>query len=274
MPNELTTRIPFAFARSALFRPAEHRGETFNCTEIPSASDYPISLHYTGPELTLSHSVAWQALVALAYKHNKGTTPALTIRLIDILRAMGRNSVQTHAKRWVRSLVDDLSHATVLTSTPRHLFNGPLLARVESAGAGKITVDFAAGMDAFLFDEVVKISMGAKQTVAAYPLAQWLHDYVASHRSTYEVPIETLQRLTDTHLSTATFRSRITKALSRLQSAGLVQSYSLSERSLKFTKAKTAVVLLPKKTGQTFRGRPRHDVASVMASGLRTRVPL
>lgn len=273
MTNVLTTRIPFAFARSALFRPAEHRGETFYCTEIPSASDYPISLQYSGPELTTCHSVAWQALVALAFRHNKSTSPALTVRLIDVLRAMGRTSVQTHAKRWVRSLIDDLTHASVLVSTPRQTFNGPLVARVENAGAGKILVDFAPGMDAFLLDEVVKISMDAKQSVAAYPLARWLHDYVASHRSTYEVQLETLQRLTDTRLSAATFRSRIAKALSRLQSSGLIQSFSLTQRTLKFTKAKTGVVLLPKHNLGPIRPPSRYGAAVAIAS-VRTRVPL
>ena len=245
MSHALTTRIPFAFARSALFRPAEHRGDTFAFTEIPSACDYPITLHYSGPELTPCHATAWQALVAIAFDRNQGTTPTLAVRLIDILRAMGRSSIQTHAKRWLRSLLEDLANASVTFSTPRQNFNGPLLAFIADAGNGTVLVEFPAQMDGLLSNEVVHMPVASKAGITSFPLASWLHDYIATHRDVYEIPLTTLHALCGSTLALATFRRRVCRALDVISNQSTVLTrYALNGDTLTLHKRRTRVVLL------------------------------
>lgn len=254
MTNELTTRIPFAFARSALFRPAEHRGETFNCTEIPAATDYEISLHYSGPELTPCHATAWQAVIAIAFDRNKGTAKPLTVKLIDILRAMGRTSIQTHAKRWLRSLLNDLAKAKVAFTSRLHSFNGLLLALIEDAGNGTVRVDFPAGMDDVLSIEAVSIPLASKAGLTSFALASWLHDYIATHHNVYQISLKRLHALCGSTLTHAMFRRRLRSALDAVVKQPNGQSrhslvlarYTLMSDAVTFHKRPTKV-LMPKK---------------------------
>lgn len=244
MTEELTTRIPFAFARSALFRPAEHRGETFNCTAIPAATDYEISLHYTGPELTTCHATAWQALVAIAFARNRGTAPALSIRLIDVLRAMGRTSIQTHAKRWLRSLMGDLALAKVTFTTPLHAFDGPLLAMVEDVGNGTVRIHFPARMDDVLSIEMVRMPLASKAGLTSFPLASWLHDYIATHHNVYQISLKRLHTLCGSTLALATFRRRVCRALDAIINHSTVLTrYTLKSDTLILHKPLTGVAL-------------------------------
>ncbi len=246
MDKNLTTRIPFAFARSALFRPAERVGKVLSNVVVPAADDYRIELNYSGPELTPFHALAWQALVALAFRENKGTDAPLEVRLIDVLRAMGRTSIQTHAKRWLRGLLDDLTLARVAVSSRRHAFQGALLDGLLDLGNGRVSVLFSNDMSELLADEVVMMPMTSKQGLSAYPLAMWLHDYIATHQGVYEVPTKTLHRLAGSCLELGTFNVRLRNALDRVRSVGtLLERYTLDAKDLKLHKRKTRVVLLP-----------------------------
>lgn len=275
METTLTTRIPFAFARSALFRPAERVGKVLGNVVIPAADDYRIELNYSGPELTPFHALAWQALVALAYRDNKGTDAPLTIRLIDVLRAMGRTSIQTHAKRWLRRLLDDLTLARVAVTSRRHAFQGVLLDGLLDLGNGRVTVFFSNAMTDLLADEVVQMPMASKQGLGAYPLALWLHDYIATHKAVYEVPIKTLHRLAGSCLELGTFRLRLRKALDKLRaSGGLLERYTLDDKGLTLHKAKTRVVLLPAAARAARHGQGRVASSAGQARQQRMRVPL
>jgi hypothetical protein len=245
MPHELTTRIPFAFARSALFRPAERRGDVFNLTEIPSASDYAITLHYTGPELSPCHATAWQALVALAFERNKCVERPLDVKLIDILRAMGRTSIQTHAKRWLGTLLAELTSAHVHVSSPRQQFHGLLLSTAESMSNGVVRVTFPQGMAQLLSNEVVHMPVASKAGLTAYPLACWLHDYLSTHHQVYEIPLTTLHTLCGSALVPATFRRRVCDALEAVSAhSSVLTRYSVQKGILTLHKKRTRVVLL------------------------------
>ncbi len=275
MEKTLTTRIPFAFARSALFRPAERIGKVLGNVVVPAADDYRIELNYSGPELTPFHALAWQALVALAFHENKGTGDALEVRLIDVLRAMGRTSIQTHAKRWLRGLLDDLTLARVAVNTRRQAFHGALLDGILDLGNGKVSVFFAEGMADLLADEVVMMPMASKQGLGAYPLALWLHDYIATHQKVYEVPTKTLHRLAGSCLELGTFRLRLRKALDRLRaSGGLLERYTLDATGLTLHKGKTRVVLLPAAAQAASHWQRRVAKSAAQARQQRARVPL
>lgn len=244
MEKNLTTCIPFAFARSALFRPAERTGKMLGNVIVPAAKDYRIDLNYSGPELTPCHALAWQALVALAYRENKGTDAPLEVRLIDVLRAMGRTSIQTHAKRWLRALLDDLTLARVAINTRHHDFHGALLDGILDLGNGKVSVFFAAEMSGLLSIEAVTMPMASKHGLSGYPLALWLHDYIATHKKVYEIPTKTLHHLTGSCLELGTFRRRLRSALDRVRASGpLLERYTLDADTLTIHKSRTGVLM-------------------------------
>ena len=274
MKHDLITRIPFAFARSALFRPAERSAPSVNA-DIPAAHDYKISVNYNGPALTPCHATAWQAIVAIAYKENNGVAQTLDVRVVDILRAMGRQSVQTHAKRWLRQVITELASATVCINSPRHAFQGLLVKSVVELGNGRLRLTFSPALDVFLQNEVVLVPMASRHELTAHPLASWMHDYIATHHAVYEVPVATLHRLSDSTLTLASFRPRLRSALQAVQASGpLLTHYSIDDDVVTLHKQKTRVVLLNPLAANAKRVASKHDAAVQEARKWRVKVPL
>ncbi len=274
MRHDLTTRIPFAFARSALFRPGE-RGPDLVNADIEAAADYKISINYSGPSLTSCHATAWQALVALAYQRNAGTAATLDIKAIDILRAMGRSSVQTHAKRWLYRLLDELTCATTAITTPRQHFHGQLVACVSQVGNGWLRITFDPALDLFLQDEVVRVRVRSRHQLTAHPLALWLHDYIATHQKVYEVPVKTLHRLCQSSLTTAVFRKRLREALEAVKASGpTLTHYTLEKGVLTLHKQRTSVLLLKPTAVAAKQAASWHQAQVQEARKWRARVPL
>ena len=188
---------------------------------------------------------------------------------------MGRKSVQTHAKRWLRGLLDDLTLARVAVTSRRHAFQGVLLDGLLDLGNGRVSVFFSDGMTDLLADEVVQMPLASKQGLGAYPLALWLHDYIATHKAVYEVPTKTLHRLAGSCLELGTFRHRLRKALDKLRaSGGLLERYTLDDKGLTLHKAKTRVVLLPAAAQGARHEQGRVASSAAQARQQRMRVPL
>jgi hypothetical protein len=242
---------------------------------IAAAQDYPISLTYTGPQLTPCHATAWQALVAIAFARNRGTAMPLDVSLIDLLRAMGRTSVQTNAKRWLRALLKELELAWISVNTPRQSFLGALISCIDPLARGRLRIRFAPGLDQFLADEVVLMPMASKGALSSYPLAAWLHDYIATHQSVYEIPMQTLHTLCGSTLSIPSFRSRIRQALTAVMASGpLLPSCSIGKDRVVLRKQKTRVLLLRPDAAKARRALSKHEAAIQDARKWRARVPL
>jgi hypothetical protein len=271
-----TTRIPFAFARSALFNlpPDWLSGSTPQ--PIAAAQDYEIAVEYAGPRLTCHHAAAWQAVVALAYK-GQGEPVGTDLRLVDLLRAMGVVSVQMHAKkrllRWLAELAD--KDAQVYVKTPRHTYLGKLILDAQDIGRGRVRVELPAALLPLLEDETVRLPMAGRAAFNVYPLAAWLHDYIASHRSVYEVKLDTLRSLSGSVLSRHHFKARLVRALDRVKArAGFFTGYTITGEVLTLRKEKTRVVLLGEKNQAVKGGEYRQARAIAVARLQRSRVPL
>ncbi|EMR0465771.1 hypothetical protein [Stenotrophomonas maltophilia] len=263
-------RIPFAFARSALFSVSpvlrQHSGP------VMAAQDYRLSVEYTGPTLEQHHATAWQAATALAYKANGGQ--ACDLRLVDMLRAMGAQSVQTHAKRRLLRVLAELTAGHLTIKTPRHDYGGPLLA-LRDIGGGRIAFHWPRGLLELLEDETVHLPLNGRATLRRYPLASWLHDYAATHRKVYEIELDTLRGLCGSTLARPQFKARLVPALEKVAKASsFLTGHPLAGDTLTLHKQATRVVLLDRAARASKSAQSRHLDAAQRAASARARVAL
>lgn len=267
----LIARIPFAFARSALFAvSAPSTAVAPNAPRVvPAAQDYPISLHYTGPRLTQGHAAAWQVTTALAAKSLRDE-----VRLIEALRALGLTSIQTHAKRRLLGLLEDLAASRVEVRTRRQNYVGPLLAFRKQAW-GRVSLSWPQGLRDLLEDEAVCVPLEGRAALGAYPLASWLHDYVATHRRVYELDLATLRELCGSSLAAHHFKPRLRRALDQVKaSASFFTRYDIAHGVLTLHKGPTRVLLLDPKAKASKSAATRTLDAAQLAASSRARVVL
>ncbi|KRG54993.1 hypothetical protein ABB25_13010 [Stenotrophomonas koreensis] len=267
----LIARIPFAFARSSLFavsvQPAPESITAMR--EIRAAQDYPISLRQAGPNLTQAHASAWQVVTTLAHK-----SPRDEVRLIDALRALGVASVQTHAKRRLLGLLDDLASSRVEIRTRRQDYRGPMF-EYRKLPRGRVSVTWPPGLRELLEDEAVCLPLDGRAALGAYPLATWLHDYTATHRRVYEIELATLRDLCGSTLTAHHFKPRLVAALDRVKAAApFFERYDIAHGVLTLHKRPTRVLLLDPKARASKSAQTRHLDAAQLAASSRARVAL
>lgn len=263
-------RIPFAFARSALFSVSpvlrQHSGP------VVAAQDYRLSVEYAGPTLEQHHATTWQAATALAYKTNDGQ--ACDLRLVDMLRAMGAKSVQTHAKRHLLRVLAELAAGQVTIKTPRHSYGGRLL-DFRDMGGGLIAFNWPPGLLELLEDETVHLPLDGRAALGRYPLASWLHDYAATHRKVYEIELNTLRGLCGSTLAPPQFKARLLPALEKVAAAStFLTGHPLDGKTLTLHKQATRVVLLDRAARASKSAQSRHLDAVQRAASSRARVAL
>ncbi|WP_213601379.1 hypothetical protein [Pseudoxanthomonas japonensis] len=263
-------RIPFALARSALFPVSPllrlHSGP------VAAAQDYRLCVEYTGHRLEQHHATAWQAATALAYKAQHGK--ACDLRLVDMLRAMGAQSVQTHAKRRLLRVLAELASGHMTIKTPRQGYAGPLLT-FRTVKGGRIAFTWPPGLLELLEDETVHLPLAGRAALGRYPLALWLHDYIATHRQVYEIELDTLRGLCGSRLKRPQFKERLAMALDQVKaSATFFTGYHLDARTLTIHKQATRVVLLDRAARASKSAHTRHQDAVQLAASSRARVAL
>ena len=267
----LIARVPFAFARSALFAPKPYRpgAPQLPMRIIPAAQDYRINLRQSGPCLTQAHASAWQVATTLAAKSSRDE-----VRLIDALRALGLGSVQTAAKRRLLALFDDLAASRVEIDTRRQDYRGPLLA-YRRLPRGRVSLTWPPGMRELLEDEAVYLPLDGRATLGGYPLATWLHDYIATHRRAYEIELEALRQLCGSSLTAHHFKPRLRRALDQVQaSASFFTRYEIAHGALTLHKEPTRVLLLDPKAKASKSAQVRHLDATQRAASARASVCL
>lgn len=263
-------RIPFAFARSALFSVSPVL--RLYSGPVVAAQDYRLSVEYTGPTLEQHHATTWQAATALVYKGNGGQ--ACDLRLVDMLRAMGAKSVQTHAKRRLLRVLTELAAGHVTIKTPRHDYGGRLLV-FRDIGSGRIAFHWPPGLLELLEDETVHLPLDGRAAVGRYPLASWLHDYAATHRKVYEIELDTLRGLCGSTLARPQFRARLVPALEHAAAAStFLTGHPLAGETLTLHKQVTRVVLLDRAARASKSAQSRHLDAAQRAASSRARVVL
>ena len=267
----LIARVPFAFARSALFAPKPyHPGPpALPMRVIPAAQDYRITLSQSGPCLTQAHASAWQVATTLAAR-----SPRDEVRLIDALRALGLASVQTSAKRRFLALFDDLAASRVEIDTRRQDYRGPLFA-YRRLPRGRVSLTWPPGMRELLEDEAVYLPLDGRATLGAYPLATWLHDYIGTHRRAYEIELEALRQLCGSSLTAHHFKPRLRLALDQVQaSASFFTRYEIAHGVLTLHKEPTRVLLLAPQAKAAKVAETQHLDAAQRAARARSQVCL
>ncbi len=267
----LIARVPFAFARSALFAPKPYRpgAPVLPLRVIPAAQDYPITLRQSGPCLTQAHAAAWQVATTLAAKSSRDE-----VRLIDALRALGLTSVQTSAKRRLLALFDDLAASRVEIDTRRQDYQGPLFA-YRRLPRGRVSMVWPPGMRDLLEDEAVYLPLDGRAALGAYPLATWLHDYIATHRRVYEIELEALRELCGSSLTAHHFKPRLRHALDEVRaSASFFTRYEIAHGVLTLHKGSTRVLLLAPQAKASKVAETRHLDAAQKAARSRATVCL
>lgn len=267
----LIARIPFAFARSSLFAASAQPAPSSlaDWRNTTSAQDYPISVRQAGPRLTQAHASAWQVATALAHK-----SPRDEVRLIDGLRALGVSSIQTHAKRRLLGLLDHLAASSVEVRTRRQTYTGPLLL-YRKLPRGRVSLTWPPGLHELLDDEAVWLPLDGRAALGAYPLATWLHDYIATHRHVYEIELSTLRDLCGSTLTAHHFKPRLVAALDRVKAAApFFERYDIAHGVLTLHKHPTRVVLLDPGAKASKSAQSRHLDAVQRAASSRARVAL
>jgi hypothetical protein len=111
--------------------------------------------------------------------------------------------------------------------------------------------------------------------LGAYPLATWLHDYIATHRRVYEIEIEALRELCGSGLTAHHFKPRLRRALNQVQaSASFFTRYEIAHGVLTIHKEPTRVLLLDSPAKASKSAQARHLDAVQLAASSRARVAL
>jgi len=235
----MIAKVPFAFCRSALFAPTQVGAAEPPVSEFETPTlnyvNAPLSVVYSGPEITPAHHYAWQVLTAMAAKVSDTYAPVQT-RLVDVARAMGRKCVDTNTKRWVLALVEDLAKTQVEVKSSRQDWKGPLLESVTHA-RGAITVAFAPNLAELLSNEVVLLDLNAKKGLLVHPLAAWLYDFTATLSEVFRIEEGRLHNATFSALPLSLFRLRIADAFKRVVAAKGIAGVSVANGVYTITRA-------------------------------------
>lgn len=234
---------PLGLCRSALFAAAERSAEgALQSREIASYGS--TQLRYRGPGLTQRHALVWQA-VMVAFQENNAEDK-VQISQADLLRLIGRKTVDTIGRRALWGWLQDLQSGLLDLRTQRHRVSTPLLGPVvRDEHTGELTISIPDATRVLVSDEVALIDLDWKARLARNQLASWLYDFVSSQqKGGYPFPVDELRRLSGSTLALAQFRQRLRKAADALTDAGLLVSWTINRNDrFVFEKVGTRVLL-------------------------------
>ena len=253
---------PLSFARSGIFSiDRREAGEADFVLDYQVPSDERYQLLYTGPRLDQSHALVWQAVVQKAMAQKKPVEGALDTTSAELLRAIGLEAYCTHNRRRLARWLKEIGQATVVVTSERYSYQGPLLHGIcKDKATGHLQIVPNAQLAAFLDDEVLFNDLARKASLPGQ-LTMALHDLIASHRTVPATPIAELHRyFGGARQQLKHFRQEVKKAMAALTQGPnpLVAEWHIDDDDCLVVakKAATRVKLLPPGTaGKKIRAR-------------------
>lgn len=238
--SERLRGAPNALARSALFTCADKRKERrdFNRDVIVSVAGQEI--RYTGKELRQDDLTVWLQVVHMARMHPLGNVVELSASGLGT--AVGWGNGGDAYKRLRESIARMREGSVWVARADGNGFSGNLIMRLEWSDAGSKTRErWKLYLDPnilALFQPDTYTLLNAEDRLSLPPLAQWLHNFFATHEVPYAYKIETLYRLCGSSASRlAGFRRNLLESLELLKAKELIADF------IEDSRAKTILVV-------------------------------
>ncbi|MGV7183798.1 hypothetical protein [Xanthomonas axonopodis] len=282
------SKVPLGLARSALFGTSSTKDKeqveiSLMDASIPAQKSRETKICYTGPALNQHHAMLWQSIISVYIEQN---SPIVEISGNELLRRMGNKSECVQMHRRLAKMLLDLRRGEIKYTTQTHDYYGGLVsgvsfAKVNVAGKvrkGDIRIQINNELSELFADEVLINDLSRKAQLGNNQLAQWLHDFILTHKSMPPIDLEELRRWTRSNLEMKKFKFAVKNALNQLSSDEIkvVKSFQFNRRGqLLVDKFKSNVVILDKYRKDKFAGARapgKKDEAIAKARELRAKV--
>jgi hypothetical protein len=227
---EAVRGAPNDILRSALFAAIQGKGRTHIENRL-IASVKGICIKYTGGQLEQSDLDVWEQVLHLARQSPLGTI--CQFKAGSFLKSIGRSCGKANYT-WLSSVLSRLTACEVRFERPGFTHGRGLIASYDIDEQSRlycVCVDpdmaklYKAGWSA--------IDWQQRQALKRKPLALWVHGFYASHAEPLPVKVDTLRRLSGSKDKTLfSFRQKLRRALTELQSIGAVASWKIDSSDL------------------------------------------
>lgn len=210
--------VPNGFLRSALFgaikkglRPYLERAEIH-------AQD-GIQIRYTGARLDQGDLDVWETILHIIRDQDLGSE--CRVNAYQILKIWGKTDTGKNRDTLDRRL--SRMKATALDiSIGKYSYEGSLIDEVYREKESKEYVIFLNPKLKVLFgsDQFTQVQWDVRKRLDGQPLAQWLHNFFASHIQPFPIKVETVHKLCGSEAERIDhFKEKLKKALIALQKA-------------------------------------------------------
>lgn len=230
---------PNACLRSALFAGVQGNERIAYKKRTLLAAVDGIEVRYLGVQLNQSDLDVWMQIVHLSRTQLPGFS--VTFSAHALLTALGRSTGKSQHE-WLKESMARLGGAFVeITYHGRQTFGEKGFLRYHrDETTQRYVVELTESMLRLFEDGYTHIEFEQRQQLRKHPLALWLHGFLSSHAAPYPLKISTIHRLSGSSARTLRdFKYRLRKALDALVGIGCLESYVLSEDTVKIKKNPT-----------------------------------
>ncbi|OSM08672.1 putative Replication initiator protein A [Magnetofaba australis IT-1] len=236
---------PTMMLQSALFGCAV-KGERPMVKDMALATWGSVTIRYTGERLDQGDLDVWYELV---HRSRDSLGHMVPVSAYSLLKAIGRSTGKTQYEWLKRSLKRLQVCGVEVARADGRGYQGPLVAAFafserERKYAFRLNPELAElfkneGFTRVVFETRLKLKTDT---------ARWLHNYINTHRATYERPhrvkLQTLHELIGSETKNMrAFRKRIRDTLEQLQEHGVVESWEVTDND-------TVVIVRPDRNRQ------------------------
>jgi hypothetical protein len=205
------SHFPTLFARSGLFSAQRQprAGATPTQTLVIKGQMHH-SVEFEGPRLSMNDKAVYEAVVRLAKARKQDLRAPMRSSLTAIANEMGWSAHGGRDLDWVGRGLERLAQSTVcLQLSNKSRETGKLLESVTKDALGiEIAFDSTFALAAFGDGQQFRID-SARRARLGSPLAQWLHDFLSTHKEGHPLTLSYLQELCGSEAS----RKRFCRAL-------------------------------------------------------------
>jgi len=230
---------PNACLRSALFAGIQGNERIAYKKRTLLAAVDGIEVRYLGVQLNQSDLDVWMQIVHLSRQQLPGFS--VTFSAYAILSSLGKGTGKSQHE-WLKESMARLGGAFVeITFNGRDTFGEKGFLRYHrDEMTQRYVVELTESMLHLFEDGYTYIEFEQRQKLRKQPLALWLHGFLSSHAAPYPLKITTIHRLSGSGAKTLRdFKYRLRKALEALIAIGNLESFEVTDDSVKIKKHPT-----------------------------------
>ncbi|WP_347988615.1 plasmid replication initiator TrfA [Methylomonas sp. AM2-LC] len=230
---------PNACLRSALFAGIQGNERIAYKKRTLLAAVDGIEVRYLGVQLNQSDLDVWMQIVHLSRQQLPGFS--VTFSAYAMLSSLGKGTGKSQHE-WLKESMARLGGAFVeITFNGRDTFGEKGFLRYHrDEMTQRYVVELTESMLHLFEDGYTYIEFEQRQKLRKQPLALWLHGFLSSHAAPYPLKITTIHRLSGSGAKTLRdFKYRLRKALEALIAIGNLESFEVTEDSVKIKKHPT-----------------------------------